>query len=120
EDLADQHRAAQQTALEQQRSDQAVLQALAPVRYPLQHISETVAGLEQQRARQHGELAQQLRSAHASEQQLRHTADTLADALNSNSTRGVWGETQLRRVVEAAGMIERVDFDVQASMTSSA
>ncbi len=35
-------------------------------------------------------------------------------------TRGVWGETQLRNVVQAAGLIERVDFDVQSSIHSDA
>ena len=61
----------------------------------------------------------QLRSAAESEERLRATAETLASALSSNSTRGVWGETQLRNVVEAAGLLERVDFDVQSSVTTS-
>src|SRR5690606_9305041 len=79
-----------------------------------------VTDLETQRQKQHGELTQQLKSATESEERLRSTAESLAAALKSNSTRGVWGETQLRNVVEAAGLIERVDFDVQASVLSDA
>jgi len=40
----------------------------------------------------------------------------LASAMKNNSTRGVWGETQLRAVVEAAGMLQNVNFDVQSSI----
>jgi DNA recombination protein RmuC len=83
-------------------------------------MQQKVLDLETQRMRQHGELSQQLKSATESEERLRSTAESLAAALRSNSTRGVWGETQLRSVVEAAGLLERVDFDVQSSITSDA
>jgi DNA recombination protein RmuC len=99
-------------------AESKVLQALAPVRQSLTEMQGKVTELESQRSRQHGELAQQLRSAAESEERLRSTAEALASALRSNSTRGVWGETQLRSVVEAAGLIERVDFDVQSSISS--
>ncbi|MDH6236080.1 DNA recombination protein RmuC [Cryobacterium sp. CG_9.6] len=102
------------------REESKVLQALAPVKVSLQDMQQKVAELEAQRSLQHGELSQQLRSATESEERLRSTAETLASALRSNSTRGVWGETQLRSVVEAAGLIERVDFDLQSSITSDA
>jgi len=102
--------------VDQRRRDEQesrVLQALAPVREQLGAMQGKVTELEQQRSVQHGELSAQLRSALESEERLRGTAETLASALRSNSTRGVWGETQLRSVVEAAGLLERVDFDVQ-------
>jgi DNA recombination protein RmuC len=103
---------------ERERAEGSVLQALAPVRETLLTMQRTVAGLEEQRSRQHGELSEQLRTATESEERLRGTAEALASALRSNSTRGVWGETQLRSVVEAAGLIERVDFDVQTGIAS--
>jgi DNA recombination protein RmuC len=103
-----------------EREESKVLQVLAPVKETLATMQAKVTELEQQRTRQHGELAEQLRSATASEERLRRTAESLASALNSNSTRGVWGETQLRRVVEAAGLIDRVDFEVQSSISSDA
>lgn len=96
--------------------DGRVLTALSPVATQLKSMQEKVAELERQRQLQHGELSEQLRQANESEERLRATAESLASALRSNSTRGVWGETQLRSVVEAAGLLHRVDFDVQASI----
>jgi len=119
-ELAERQKAEQAERAERERAESKVLQALAPVRDSLQTMQTKVTELETQRSRQHGELAQQLRSATESEERLRSTAEALAAALKSNSTRGVWGETQLRSVVEAAGLIERVDFDVQSSITSDA
>jgi DNA recombination protein RmuC len=120
EELAERQRRELLAQREREQAESRVLQALAPVRDSLQGMQKKVAELEEQRSRQHGELAQQLRSASESEERLRGTAEALASALRSNSTRGVWGETQLRSVVEAAGLLERVDFDVQSSITSDA
>lgn len=119
-DTVDRHRAETAAQAERERGESKVLQALAPVRESLADMQHKVTELETQRTRQHGELAQQLRSAAESEERLRSTAEALASALRSNSTRGVWGETQLRSVVEAAGLLERVDFDVQSSIRSEA
>lgn len=101
-------------------TDGRVLTALSPVAESLRAVQAKVAELESQRQRQHGELGEQLRAAAESEERLRSTAEALAAALKSNSTRGVWGETQLRNVVQAAGLLERVDFDVQTSIRSDA
>jgi DNA recombination protein RmuC len=118
QDLVERHRRERDADAERARTESRVLQALAPVRESLQDMHQKVAELESQRSLQHGELAQQLRSATESEERLRSTAESLAAALTNNSTRGVWGETQLRSVVEAAGLIERVNFDVQSSISS--
>lgn len=119
-EVSERQRAEQQAQLERERAESKVLQALAPVKTSLETMQQKVLDLETQRMRQHGELSQQLKSATESEERLRSTAESLAAALRSNSTRGVWGETQLRSVVEAAGLLERVDFDVQSSITSDA
>ncbi|MEA9985747.1 DNA recombination protein RmuC [Subtercola sp. RTI3] len=108
----------QKTDAERERSDGRVLVALSPVQESLRLVQAKVTELEEQRRQQHGELSEQLRSATESEERLRTTAESLASALRSNSTRGVWGETQLRNVVEAAGLLDRVDFSVQSSITS--
>ncbi len=105
---------------ERDRAEGKVLQALTPVQESLRAMQLKVADLETQRSLQHGELSQQLRNATESEERLRNTAESLASALRNNASRGVWGETQLRSVVESAGLLERVDFDVQASISSDA
>ncbi|MCL2514883.1 MAG: DNA recombination protein RmuC [Microbacteriaceae bacterium] len=117
-ELAEQQRADQAERRQQVEAEHKVLQALAPVSKTIGEMKDRVAVLEQQRTLQHGELTQQLKTAVESEERLRATAESLASALRSNSTRGVWGETQLRSVVEAAGLIERVDFDTQANITA--
>ncbi len=119
-ELIDRQRTDQEARSEREKQESKVLQALAPVKESLQDMHKKVTELEKQRSLQHGELSQQLRSATESEERLRSTAESLASALRANNTRGVWGETQLRSVVEAAGLIERVDFDLQSSITSDA
>lgn len=105
---------------QREQAESKVLQALTPVQETLRTMQAKVTELETQRSLQHGQLSEQLKNATESEERLRSTAESLASALRSNSTRGVWGETQLRNVVEAAGLIERVDFDVQSSVLSDA
>ena len=119
-ELIERQRAEQASQTERERAESKVLQMLTPVQENLRAMQNKVTELETQRRQQHGELSQQLKSATESEERLRSTAESLAAALKSNSTRGVWGETQLRNVVQAAGLIERVDFDVQSSITSDA
>jgi DNA recombination protein RmuC len=119
-ELLERQRADQAARTERERAESKVLQLLTPVQESLRTMQHKVTELETQRSRQHGELSQQLRSATESEERLRQTAETLAAALKSNSTRGVWGETQLRNVVQAAGLLERVDFDVQSNISSDA
>ncbi|GAA1649933.1 DNA recombination protein RmuC [Microbacterium flavum] len=105
---------------ERERREQVVLRALSPVQESLQTMQRKVDELERERQAQYGSLAEQLRRAHESDEALRATTESLAGALRSNATRGVWGETQLRRVVESAGLTRYVDYDIQASLTSDA
>lgn len=103
---------------ERERREQVVLRALAPVQETLQSMRHKVDELERERQTQYGSIAEQLRRAQESDEALRATTESLAGALRSNATRGVWGETQLRRVVESAGLTRYVDFDTQASVTA--
>lgn len=119
-EIIDRQRSEQQEREQRELAESKVLQALAPVKQTLSDMQLKVTELETQRSQQHGELAQQLKTAAESEERLRSTAESLASALRSNSTRGVWGETQLRSVVEAAGLLERVDFDTQHSISTDA
>jgi len=119
-ELVDRYRSDARVQADREQRESRVLQALTPVQEVLRTMQQTVTDLEAQRSVQHGQLSEQLKNATESEERLRSTAESLASALRSNSTRGVWGETQLRNVVQAAGLIERVDFDVQSSIVSDA
>ncbi|WP_460775069.1 DNA recombination protein RmuC [Microbacterium sp. GXF7504] len=105
---------------EREAREQSVLRALAPVRESLFDMQRKVEDLERDRHNQYGALAEQLRRAQEADESLRRTTDSLASALRSSSARGVWGETQLRRIVEAAGLTRHVDFDLQSGMTTDA
>jgi DNA recombination protein RmuC len=106
--------AAQNRELGESRSQEGnVLRALSPVAEKLTAVQQQVALLERDRLEQYGQLAQQLQEARRSDEQLLRSTHALESALRSNSARGQWGEVQLRRVVEAAGMIRHVDFHEQ-------
>ncbi|MBN9238484.1 MAG: DNA recombination protein RmuC [Leifsonia sp.] len=105
---------------QERAAESKILQALTPVQETLRTMERKVVDLESQRSQQYGQIAEQLAQTRLAGDQIRATTESLASALRSNSTRGVWGETQLRNVVQAAGLIERVDFDVQHSITSDA
>ncbi|MFD5276680.1 DNA recombination protein RmuC [Pseudarthrobacter sp. NPDC058362] len=95
---------------EARAQDGSVLRALAPVAEKLTAVQQQVALLERDRVEQYGQLAQQLQEARISDEQLIRSTHALESALRSNSARGQWGEVQLRRVVEASGMLRHVDF----------
>ncbi|WP_314191427.1 DNA recombination protein RmuC [uncultured Arthrobacter sp.] len=100
--------------------DASVLRALAPVAEKLTAVQQQVSLLERDRLEQYGQLAQQLQEARLTDEQLMRSTHALESALRSNSARGQWGEVQLRRVVEAAGMMKHVDFHEQHHGTSGA
>lgn len=121
--LLDQQRQAQrereqaQREREQNESGQTqVLKTLTPVVEHLRSMQRKVEELEQARVRQHTELATQIKHTQASVEDSRKAADTLASVLKNNAVRGAWGETQLRTLVETAGLLNRVDFELQHSM----
>ncbi|MBW4095921.1 MAG: DNA recombination protein RmuC [Acidobacteria bacterium] len=102
----------------QQATDSTVLQALSPVAQKLADVQRQVALLERDRVEQFGQLTAQLKEARVTDAALLDTTRSLASALRSNSARGTWGEVQLRRVVEAAGMLAHVDFSEQVQQVS--
>jgi DNA recombination protein RmuC len=113
--------AAQNRELRDARAqDGSVLHALAPVAEKLTAVQQQVSLLERDRLEQYGQLAQQLQEARLSDEQLLRSTHALESALRSNSARGQWGEVQLRRVVEAAGMLRHVDFHEQLHSAGSA
>lgn len=91
---------------------------IKPVKESLAAMTQTVADLQRQRTAQVGELQEQIRSVVESNENIRKEAAALSQAMSSNSVRGVWGETQLRRLVELAGLLKHADFDEQATIAT--
>jgi len=101
--------------LEQRR--QAIEQLLTPLRDQLGRYEQGLRLLELERQKAYTGLSEAV--LHLSESQERLQAETrnLVTALRAPATRGRWGEMQLRRVVEMAGMLEHCDFDEQVTTT---
>ena len=93
-------------------------QTLAPLSSTLARVERQVAVLERDRVEQYAGLREQLAGLAVTQEALRSQTAALAGALRSPNARGSWGEVQLRRVVEHAGMLSRVDFTEQASATA--
>ena len=102
---------------ERQRAESQVMSTLAPLGQRLAALQEQVSVLERDRASQFGRLGEQLRAAAATDRDLLNQTTSLMATLKSTSARGHWGEAQLRRVVEAAGMLHHVDFTEQATLS---
>ena len=102
------------------REESRLIAELAPVKDRLEQMQLSVKALEKERTEQFGTIQEQLKNAIASDDQLRKTTQALSLALSSNSVRGVWGETQLRKLVELAGLIKHADFSEQASFETNA
>jgi DNA recombination protein RmuC len=88
---------------------------VAPLKESLEKVDGQVRLLERARQQQFGALRQELVAVREGQDRLRAATGALSTALRTPHVRGRWGEVQLRRVVEAAGMVEHCDFVVQAS-----
>lgn len=102
-------------------AERAAVQALvAPVNQSLAQVAQSLATAEQARAAAHAQLREQLRQTVAGTESLRDQTGRLASALRRSDTRGQWGEVQLRRIVESAGLIPHVHFEEQSSTRDDA
>ena len=95
-----------------------LLQELAPVKEQLGQMREAVTKMESDRIENLTELRDAIKANLESDELLRKQTQVLSTALSSNSVRGVWGEAQLRRLVELAGLLKHADFDEQATITA--
>jgi DNA recombination protein RmuC len=94
--------------------DRELAATLSPLTATLTRVEGQVRSLERDRVEQYARLGEQLEAVRVSGEALRSQTAALAGALRSPTARGAWGEVQLRRVVEHAGMLARVDFTAQA------
>jgi DNA recombination protein RmuC len=89
---------------------------LAPIRDTLQKFETQTRALEEKRAREVTAIGERLREVAEGQERLRHETGSLVTALRAPNVRGQWGEMQLRRVVELAGMLDHCDFKTQESV----
>jgi DNA recombination protein RmuC len=97
------------------QQDNLVLQALAPVRQQLTDMQTKVNAMETQRVDQYAKLEKDILFSIDVTNKLNTQTRALATAMSDNRVRGKWGEIQLERIVEAAGMLNRVDFTTQTN-----
>jgi DNA recombination protein RmuC len=100
--------------------DRELAATLSPLAATLQRVEHQVLALERDRVEQFSRLDEQITQVRTTSESLRAQTASLAGSLRSPTARGAWGEVQLRRVVEHAGMLARVDFATQAVGTTPA
>lgn len=108
----------QASASDLQARQQAITELLKPVRESLERVDKQLVNVDKERVGAYESVAQQLRSLSATHDELRRETGTLVRALRSPNVRGRWGEVQLRRVIEVAGMIDYCDFTEKESSTT--
>jgi len=95
---------------EKNTEDQKLIHMLEPLRDQLTKVDRAVTEMERARGEQAATLSEQLRQVVHNDEQLRRTTESLESALRGGQTRGRWGEVQLRRIAESAGLLNKLDF----------
>jgi DNA recombination protein RmuC len=95
---------------------QSIEQLLTPLRDQLGRYEEGLRHLESDRQHAYSGLVQQVKQLNESQDRLQSETRNLVTALRAPQTRGRWGELQLRRVMEMAGMLEHCDFNEQVTL----
>lgn len=115
--LADQRRVeAERSSGEMAMRAEEIKGIVGPVREKLGKMEGEIGRLERERKQAQGELSAMVRQLHEGVGTLQKETGNLASALKRPATRGSWGEIQLRRVIEMAGMVEHCDFTEQTTV----
>jgi DNA recombination protein RmuC len=96
-----------------EQGQRAIEALLEPLREKLAHYETEVRTLLERSREDHTTLTEQIKRLGETATRLGSETRSLAEILRNSAARGRWGEIQLRRIVELAGMLEHCDFDVQ-------
>ena len=102
---------------EEKRSLQ-MQQLVDPLAKTLKEVSSHVQEVEKQRIKAYSGLSEQVKGLSEAQLEIRKEAANLVNALKKPSVRGRWGEIQLKRVVEMAGLVDHCDFEEQHSVNT--
>jgi DNA recombination protein RmuC len=97
----------------------AIEDLLAPMKTTLDRVDSEIKDAERRRVREGATLLQQVAMLDATGRELQSETRRLVDALKRPGVRGRWGELQLKRVVELAGMLDHCDFDEQQTLNGN-
>lgn len=101
-----------------EKKSESIEQLMKPIKESLEKVDGKIVELEKVRAGAYAGLKQQVEALLQSQKDLRFETSNLVKALRTPTVRGRWGEIQLKRVVEMAGMVDHCDFFEQTSLTT--
>lgn len=97
---------------------QAIHEMVKPIKESLEKVTDKIHEIEKVRTTAYVSLTEQVKSLATTQTKLYSETTNLVKALRAPNTRGRWGEIQLKRVVEMAGMVEHCDFTQQESQNT--
>ncbi|MDR0849261.1 MAG: DNA recombination protein RmuC [Propionibacteriaceae bacterium] len=113
--LARQTKTVEDSATQRMKATESLM---APVKATLDQLQSRLTEIEKERATMSAAMTEQVKNVQDTSESLRKETSALVTALRKPQVRGTWGEVQLQRVVEIAGMLDHCDFETQNSSST--